>query len=101
MRRRNAGQGRLWPRIALAGCGLIIALYGLERIDRGIWVYSNGTYRAAVYSAGTVAVGGLLSLLAMIPDSLVAFLLIKKGAGQRMATRGGSRANLDDGGTRR
>jgi hypothetical protein len=75
--RRNAIYARLGPRVGLVAGGLITILYGLRMIDKGVSVYLNNTYRATTYSAGTVAAGGFLILLALVPDRLVAFFLTK------------------------
>jgi len=54
--------------------GLLIILYGLEKIDQGVLAYRSAAYRITVYSAGAIAAGILGLLLATIPDRLLAYL---------------------------
>ena len=53
-------------RFSLFAVGAIIVVYGLQLIDRGIFAYQNTWFRGTNYSAGTVATGVLLSLLAFL-----------------------------------
>jgi|GEM_PF-6350580 len=44
-------------------------MYGLQMMHRGIFVYQNTSWRGTNYSAGTIAVGIFLGLLAFLPPA--------------------------------
>jgi hypothetical protein len=60
---------KLKVRIGLFAFGVVVALYGLDLMNRGIMSYVNVRYRAAMYSPGVVATGVFFSLLAFLPPA--------------------------------
>jgi len=59
--------------------GMLIVYYGTSLLNRGSFVFKN-PYRAEMYSPALVVTGGVLMLLALVPDSLVE-KWIKSGKG--------------------
>jgi hypothetical protein len=64
---------RLWRRVGVFAGGVYSVIFGLSMLSRGVFEYDN-YYHAVVYSPAIVMVGGLLILLALIPDRMVARL---------------------------
>ena len=56
-------------RFSLLAVGAIIVVYGLQLMHRGIFAYQNTWFRGTNYSAGTVAAGVFLGLLAFLPPA--------------------------------
>ncbi|MGA8437077.1 MAG: hypothetical protein WB762_22385 [Candidatus Sulfotelmatobacter sp.] len=56
-------------RLSLLTVGGITVVYGLQLVHRGIFVYQNTWFRGTNYSAGTVAAGVFLGLLAFLPPT--------------------------------
>jgi hypothetical protein len=46
-----------------------MAAHGLQLMHRGVFVYQNASFRATNYSAGTVAAGVFVGLLAFLPPA--------------------------------
>ena len=69
-RHRRALPGGLRTRLGVFAGGLLIACYGTSLFSRGIFVFRN-YYRAEVYSPAVVVTGGVLMMLALVPDSSV------------------------------
>jgi hypothetical protein len=60
---------RIKVRLSLIVAGGIIATYGLLLLHRGVVVYQNTWVRGTNYSAGTVAAGVFIGLLAFLPPT--------------------------------
>jgi hypothetical protein len=56
-------------RLSILAAGAITIVYGLLLMHHGIFVYQNAWFRGTNYSAGTVAAGVFLSLLAFLPPT--------------------------------
>jgi hypothetical protein len=56
-------------RLSLLALGAILVTYGIQMLHRGIFVYQNAWYRGTVYSAGIVATGVFVGLLAFLPPA--------------------------------
>jgi hypothetical protein len=56
-------------RLSLLAAGVLLAMYGLQMMDRGIIAYQNAWFRGTNYSAGTVAAGIFVGLLAFLPPA--------------------------------
>ena len=56
-------------RLSLIALGAALVLYSLQLMHRGIYVYQNVTFRATTYSAGNVALGIFIGLLAFLPPA--------------------------------
>jgi hypothetical protein len=56
-------------RLSLLAVGAVTVVYGLQLMHRGIFVYQNTWFRGTNYSAGTVAAGVFLGLLAFLPPA--------------------------------
>jgi len=60
---------RIIGRLSLLVVGAITVAYGLQLMQHGIFVYQNTWWRGTNYSAGTVALGVFLGLLAFLPPA--------------------------------
>jgi hypothetical protein len=56
-------------RLSILAAGAITVVYGLLLMHRGVFVYQNAWFRGTNYSAGTVAAGIFLGLLAFLPPT--------------------------------
>jgi hypothetical protein len=56
-------------RLSILAAGVITVVYGLQLMHRGVFVYQNRWFRGTNYSAGAVAAGVFLSLLAFLPPT--------------------------------
>jgi hypothetical protein len=78
-RYRRALPGGFRTRLGVFAGGLLIACYGASLFSRGSFVFHN-YLRAEVYSPAVVVTGGVLMMVALVPDSLVEKLM-KRGRG--------------------
>jgi hypothetical protein len=67
---RRVVPGRLRTRMGMFASGMLIVYCGTSLLNRGIGVFRN-SYRAEMYLPALVVTGGVLMLLALIPNSLV------------------------------
>ncbi|MGA1989230.1 MAG: hypothetical protein ABSG72_23360 [Candidatus Sulfotelmatobacter sp.] len=56
-------------RLSLLAAGGAMVAYGLQLMHRGVLVYQNTWFRGTNYSAGTVAAGVFVGLLAFLPPT--------------------------------
>jgi hypothetical protein len=56
-------------RLSILAVGAIVVAYGLQLMNRGIFAYQNKWFRGTNYSAGTVAAGAFIGLLAFLPPA--------------------------------
>ena len=78
MFRRSAPKPKtIWTRLGMFAFGVMAVWCGLALLKRDVFAYHN-YFRAAVYSPGMVVLGGVLMLLAIVPDSIVE-ALVRRG----------------------
>ena len=75
-RPRRPRRGGWRVRTGVFAFGAFIVLQGSILLKRGVFVYRNG-YLAEMYSPALEAMGCVLMILALIPDSLVERLISK------------------------
>ncbi len=67
--------------------GIVVAYSGWALLPSGLFAYHNH-YRAVVYSPELIVFGGVIMLVAIVPDSLVGAMLKRsKGNGIRSPKR--------------
>lgn len=73
-RRRRPKPAKSWTRVGIFVFGVLTAYTGIALLQRGVFMYHNH-YRAEVYSPGVIVMGLIFMVVALIPDSLVEFLI--------------------------
>jgi hypothetical protein len=56
-------------RLSLIATGALVVEYGLQMMHKGVFAYQNSWFRGTNYSAGTVATGVFIGLLALLPPT--------------------------------
>jgi hypothetical protein len=56
-------------RLSLVATGALIVECGLQMMHKGVFAYQNSWFRGTNYSAGTVAAGVFIGLLAFLPPT--------------------------------
>ena len=67
----------LWPRVGVFAGGLYFAVQGWSLFDKGVFEFHNYP-RALAYSPGIVMSGMLLLVLAVIPNSVVEWIVARR-----------------------